>query len=205
MARVAEIVAAERPLSVLDVGCGDGYLLGTLPTTIPIRRGVDIDDRALAFARAFFPDVDYRGESIAAVQEQFDVVCAIEVVEHIPDEEVNDFLRATAACLKPGGLLLISVPTTNLPLNPKHFRHYDRVLLRSQIVEAVPAAEIEAMDYYYTLTAAERLYRRLTRSAICQGEIPLVRRAVWRYARRKAGAATDRNGHHLIARIRRRS
>lgn len=58
--KLREHVLAENPKSVLDVGCGDGRFLKGLPAAIDRRVGLDINDRALGFARAFSPDVDFR-------------------------------------------------------------------------------------------------------------------------------------------------
>lgn len=52
MRKLRGYVSAENPESVLDVGCGDGFLLGSLPTDIKRRVGLDINERALSFGRA---------------------------------------------------------------------------------------------------------------------------------------------------------
>lgn len=199
MRKVRALILERRPASVLDVGCGDGYLLGQLPDDIPIRCGVDINERALAFARAFFPEIDYRSEALADVEEQFDVVSAVEVLEHIPDAEVEGFLKAAAERVKPGGALIVTIPSVNIPLNPKHFRHYDRALLSAQLAQAIPEMKLERMMFYYVQTRLESLYQRLSQNRLVYGEIPVLRRAVWKHASDQADKATDATGRHLIA------
>lgn len=65
--------------------------------------------------------------------EQFDVVCAFEVLEHIEDDA--SALRAWTALLHPGGLLILSVPTRPDRFGPwdervGHFRRYTPESLR---------------------------------------------------------------------------
>ena len=62
--------------------------------------------------------------------EQFDIVCCVEVIEHVQQDEV--FVRQINRVLKPGGFLLITTPNgdyiRNEPpnFNPDHVRHYTR-------------------------------------------------------------------------------
>jgi len=200
-ARLVELVHSLRPQSILDVGCGDGYFLGQVDERIPLRVGVDINERALNFAKAFYPSVDYRNSDIVDVDEQFDVVSAIEVLEHIPEEALPAFLRAMSDRLAPGGSVLISVPTVNEPLNSKHFRHYDLNLLEKQVTGAVPDLKLVHSEFFYKKTWAETVYRRLTSGRLLRGEIPALRRFVWRHARKSARLATPEDGLHLIARF----
>lgn len=131
-------------------------------------------------------------------------MCAIEVLEHIPDDEIATFLSSSVACVEQGGLFLISVPTTNVAVNKKHFRHYDRDLLTSHLGSTLSGFAIESMEYYYVPTFAERLYKRITRVLLDHGDIRMLRGFVWRHVQKRADRATDANGTHLIARLRRR-
>jgi 2-polyprenyl-3-methyl-5-hydroxy-6-metoxy-1,4-benzoquinol methylase len=203
--RLVDLIAREKPKAVLDVGCGDGALLGALPASIKARIGIDTNPRAISFARAFFPDVEFRCGNIDSVQETFDIVCAIEVLEHIPDNAIGDFLEAIASCIAPGGALLISVPTSNEPVNHKHFRHYDLESLMQQTERPLTGIVLEYVEYFYVRTMLEHLYQKLTQNPLIYGELPFLRRFVYRYARRCAVGATKANGVHLIAKFRRLS
>lgn len=198
MRRIADIIAAEEPASVLDVGCGDGFLLNSLPDAID-RLGVDIDAHALTFAQAF-GSAKFRETDVADVTETFDVVCAVEVLEHVPDDGVAQFLRSCAARLRAGGLFVLSVPSDNVPESKKHFRHYNTRLLEDHLAAA--GMTVESIDYFYAPTLAERIYRRATNSALVRGEIPFLQPLVWRHAVRNADRATARNGEHIIALLR---
>ena len=73
--------------------------------------GADPAEENIAAARAHAEEsgvaVDYRAttaEELAAAKERFDVVLAMEVVEHVTD--VNAFIATCAAMVKPGGLMI---------------------------------------------------------------------------------------------------
>ena len=61
------------------------------------------------------------------------MVTAIETLEHIADEELPLVLTTLCKKLDKEGCLIISVPTLNVPLNPKHHRHYSIEELDTQI------------------------------------------------------------------------
>ena len=100
-------------LSMLDVGCGGGLLSEALARQGAQVVGVDASPGNVAAARLHAQSqgvtVDYRlGEptEVLSTQERFDVVLALEVVEHVSN--VPAFLATAAACLAPGGILFVS-------------------------------------------------------------------------------------------------
>ena len=96
---------------MLDIGCGGGLLCEPLARLGAAMVGADPAQRNIEAARLHAESVglaiDYRAttaEALADAGERFDVVLAMEVVEHVAD--VALFVRRCAEMVKPGGLLI---------------------------------------------------------------------------------------------------
>jgi 2-polyprenyl-6-hydroxyphenyl methylase / 3-demethylubiquinone-9 3-methyltransferase len=111
--RNAKEVECLRGLRVLDIGCGGGLLSEPLARIGAQVVGVDPADANIAAAKLHARDndvaVDYRvgtAEALADAGERFDIVLAMEVVEHVAD--VNLFVRRCAEMVRPGGLMIVA-------------------------------------------------------------------------------------------------
>ena len=93
---------------ILDVGCGTGANLEML-AQFGESEGVDVSDDALEFCRAKGLKV-HKGlaEELPFPEESFDVVTALDVVEHLDDDVAG--LKEMHRVLKTGGKTLIFVP-----------------------------------------------------------------------------------------------
>jgi 2-polyprenyl-6-hydroxyphenyl methylase/3-demethylubiquinone-9 3-methyltransferase len=104
-------------LRMLDIGCGAGLLCEPFTRLGAQLIGVDPSASNIAAARLHAEKghltIDYRCTTIEEmdVRERFDVVLAMEVVEHVAD--VGMFLNRCAAMLKPGGLMVASTINRN--------------------------------------------------------------------------------------------
>lgn len=100
-----------KGLRVLDIGCGGGLLSEPLARMGAEVTGIDpapgnVDVARLHAGRSGL-DIDYRAvpaEDLVAAGETFDVVLALEVVEHVAD--VGLFIRQAARLVGPGGLFV---------------------------------------------------------------------------------------------------
>lgn len=94
---------------ILDVGCGTGANLEML-ARFGDAQGVDVSDDALAFCRERGLRNVHRGaaESLPFAGEEFDLVTALDVVEHLDDDLGG--LREMRRVLRPDGRALLFVP-----------------------------------------------------------------------------------------------
>ncbi len=93
---LSQLFAAAAPGSVLDVGCGEGVLTERWAQRLRTGRvvGVDLEDAELAAhwrARPARENLEFRtmvGERLRFDDDQFDLVTATEVLEHVSDPEL---------------------------------------------------------------------------------------------------------------------
>src|SRR4051794_17334308 len=110
-ARDAKRLDSMKGLRILDIGCGGGVLSEPLARLGAEMVGVDPSDTNIAAAKEHAAQsglaIDYRcttAEELAAAGEEFDIVLAMEVVEHVAD--VTLFVQSCAAMVKPDGVMI---------------------------------------------------------------------------------------------------
>jgi 2-polyprenyl-6-hydroxyphenyl methylase / 3-demethylubiquinone-9 3-methyltransferase len=104
-------------LRILDIGCGAGLLCEPLTRLGALLIGIDPSASNIAAAKLHADkghlSIDYRCTSVEEmdVRERFDIVLAMEVIEHVAD--IGPFLSRCAGMLKPGGLMVVSTINRN--------------------------------------------------------------------------------------------
>jgi 2-polyprenyl-6-hydroxyphenyl methylase / 3-demethylubiquinone-9 3-methyltransferase len=98
--------------SALDVGCGAGLLAEPLARMGAKVTAVDAAPECIEVARAHAAGqgltIDYRPTGVESVGGRFDLVTAMEVIEHVADPQ--QFIDSLAKRLAPGGLMILSTP-----------------------------------------------------------------------------------------------
>ena len=113
--------------AILEIGCGKGAFAKRILAKKYI--GLEFSQKAITTATASGLTVFKQSIQIHEFNhsEEYDVVCAFQVLEHVSD--INSFIKSSIRCLKPNGLLILSVPsfdsfsryTTNFSLDmPPH-------------------------------------------------------------------------------------
>jgi len=202
MSFVVDLIRKLRPASLLDVGCGDGRLIHLVKGFVPKTAGVDPSARAIAFARAFNPEAELVAGDVAEIAGQYDVVTAVEVLEHVPDGQIPAFAGHLFRCARPGGAVLVSVPTVNRPVRRKHYRHYDLALLRDTLGRY---GEIEKSWWLFRPGWATRLVGAALSNRVFILKPPALRRLLWKFHLATSYFADSRSGTHLVAIARHRT
>ena len=136
--------------SVVDIGCGDGFFCRKLSVWFPDKRivGIDYSVQAVSLARLLNRDrnIEFLVEDITAsgFDRRFDVATSISVLEHIQPPLVYSFVKGMHSLLASGGELVISVPSTGLPVEkiPKHYQHFTEESLSEILSEFFEIVEL---------------------------------------------------------------
>jgi SAM-dependent methyltransferase len=125
---------------ILDVGCGTGVNLEHLEKLGSVV-GLDVAQAALQYCVKRRPFVLAAGSfaRLPFADQSFDVVTAFDVLEH--DADPTSCLLESARVLKPGGLLLLSVPAYRFMWGDHDVvAHHLRRYRRPEVLEALGAA-----------------------------------------------------------------
>jgi SAM-dependent methyltransferase len=168
-ALIERTIKLPKKARILEVGCGTGHNIQMLERFGNVD-GIEIDPEARAFAEKRL------GRKIATAplpempgikRGHYDLVAALDVVEHIDDDHAA--IAGLASCIKPGGKLLVTVPahqwmwSAHDELN-HHKRRYSKRGLR-QLIEASPL-QLDAIGYFnsflFPLAVGARLVAKAT-------------------------------------------
>jgi 2-polyprenyl-6-hydroxyphenyl methylase / 3-demethylubiquinone-9 3-methyltransferase len=152
-------------LRMLDIGCGGGILSEPLARLGASVVGADPSAANIGVARRHAADaevdVDYRcttAEALADAGERFDVVLAMEVVEHVAD--LGLFVRRAAEMVKPGGLMIaatinrtvksfaLAIVAAEYLLGwlPRGTHRWDKLVTPDELEGAMQAGGLRAFD-----------------------------------------------------------
>lgn len=144
--KISRIVShlPNKKLKILDLGFGQGYLEEKLKSSKRKYElhGIDISDTAVKRATMKFNGTFIRSD-ISRIEkiykkETFDVIVAIELIEHIPPKKIFKFYNSIHSLLKKGGVLIISTPLNeglrNKTDNPSgHVRDYQPPVIKMEL------------------------------------------------------------------------
>ncbi|MGB8692765.1 MAG: bifunctional 2-polyprenyl-6-hydroxyphenol methylase/3-demethylubiquinol 3-O-methyltransferase UbiG [Steroidobacteraceae bacterium] len=168
-------VAGRAPLAgatLADIGCGGGLLAESLARLGARVTAIDLSAAMIEVAQLHLAEsaqlqapaltIDYRLISVAELARtapaQFDVVCCMELAEHVPDP--GALLQDLARLLRPGGALFISTINRNLrsflgaivaaeyllKLLPRGTHEYARLIRPAELARAARSAGLELRD-----------------------------------------------------------
>ena len=170
VAREALTPRGEKDIRILDVGCGTGATLRALSSFGEVH-GVEPDPGAVAhcLARGLSTVVEGRAEQLPFEDNSFDVVVALDVLEHLEDD--RRAMLEMKRVLREGGTLVLTVPAFPFLWSAHdealhHLRRYRKTEILALL--EVSGFRTEKCSYYnaflFPIVAAVRLSQRFRRS-----------------------------------------
>jgi 2-polyprenyl-6-hydroxyphenyl methylase / 3-demethylubiquinone-9 3-methyltransferase len=164
-----EYIASRVPMqgaSVLDVGCGGGLLAEALARRGAQVQAIDLSPAMISTAQLHAAEsglsIDYRVQDAQALAQlqphQFDVVCCMEMLEHLPDPQA--FLGTLSRLVRPGGAVFVSTLNRNfksfmlaivgaeyvLRLLPRGTHEYERFIRPAELAAWARRAGLTLLD-----------------------------------------------------------
>jgi len=185
--------------TLLEIGCGTGYVLSALAAALPGAQlsASEVHADALSYAADRVPGATLFQMDARALpfESEFDVVGAFDVIEHIDvDTEVLREMHRAAA---PGGGVLITVPQhpflwSAFDVHSHHVRRYTAAELRDKVTAA--GFDIVRMTSFVSLLLPLMLASRLIKRTSPENHDPLAELRVsgWRNAALEAVMAAER-------------
>ncbi len=152
--------------SLLEIGCGTGFVLSGVAATNPRLRlsGSEISSAGLAYAAGRIPGTDFFQMDARAIPfvDEFDVIGAFDVLEHIEEDQV--VLGQMHRAIRPGGGLLLTVPQHDFLWShmDEHAYHVRRYAARDLVAKVAAAGfKVERMTSFVSLLLPLMMMSRL--------------------------------------------
>lgn len=199
MKYIVSKIVDNHPASLCDVGCGDGRLLQMLCGKVKQLEGIDLVKKAVGFAQTFNVHAKVHLGDLYMLEDKFECVTAVEVLEHIPNKEISRFVKGLERLLEDNGCLIISVPSINKPKSKKHYRHYSIESLNRQILRNCPSLKLVEYKYVVQHSRLYNLFLKITMNKFLFLRIEKLDILLWKYLNKIFENANKENGMHVIA------
>ena len=155
--------------SFMEIGCGTGFVLQGIARRFPAFRlvGSEIFAEGLTFAAERIPGGEFLQMDAREIPflEEFDAIGAFDVIEHIEEDET--VLKQIQCALKPGGLLLLTVPQHRwlwsvVDDHALHVRRYEARELHAKVMRA-GFRVVRSTSFIVSLLAPMFAYRLMQR------------------------------------------
>jgi 2-polyprenyl-3-methyl-5-hydroxy-6-metoxy-1,4-benzoquinol methylase len=191
---------------VLNFCCGDGHLIQELVKVgVCELVGADHSEHALLFAHAAlygYNNVYFMGglqeidDSLILVN----TIAAMEVLEHKPPHQVKEVIDQFRDIIHQDRRLIVSVPTVNIPLNRKHYRHFSIKILNGYMEGLLLLTEFQ---FIYKVGFLAELIRKIVTNRVFIANNTSWPKLVTYIYRRFTTNADDKTGAHVVCVFRR--
>lgn len=128
--RLERWMPSDRTSAILEIGPGfGGFLQACIDTGRTDLSAVDISSEVAEAVRTTtgirVAVVSDTKEWLDAHVSCFDAIIGVEVIEHVPHDQVIALLGACRRALRPGGVLILETPNMSAPLSGLHHRYAD--------------------------------------------------------------------------------
>ena len=113
--RISQLVlssASSGALTILDVGCGNGYIASRLAENGHQVIGLDISEDGIEIARKAYPHIRFEVlsayDDLKEVFDEVDLIVSSEVIEHLYSPKI--YLQNCYSVLRPGGVFILTTP-----------------------------------------------------------------------------------------------
>lgn len=123
--QVEDLLQGERPLRILDVGCGSRSPLERLRGPDVEIHGLDISEKVVEAAKASGSfDGYYVGDFCTVDLPSFDVISMFDFIEHLEKDDAFDVLRRAERLASK--FVIVMTPTGFVPQGPEHGNEFQR-------------------------------------------------------------------------------
>jgi 2-polyprenyl-3-methyl-5-hydroxy-6-metoxy-1,4-benzoquinol methylase len=163
----------DKRCELLDIGCGAGHFISRLQHRPELNiTGIDITDKVIDRLQELYPYAQFKKINFSEPQDMtypYDIVTAIEVIEHIPYDKQSIFIENIRKSLKPGALLFLTTPNKGrIHRIPKAFRNTQPVEdwltineLKNLLHRDFSPITIETCIWYFPTRLIDIIFKRL--------------------------------------------
>lgn len=145
----------QKNQAILDLGCGNGRLLGLLKDYQPDYKGIDYSAKLIEEAQIKWPNYDFQVADItdlSFLKQKFDLVFLIATLHHIPADKLRQkVLSQVHSVLKPNGKLLMINWNLWQTKYLKYIIKYTLLKLsepNKEVIDGVKAKDLELQDVF---------------------------------------------------------
>lgn len=118
---IIPLLPTDKTISILDLGCGIGSLLGTMKDhNYSNIKGIDVSEEQVHVAHSFgITEVSCMDilDFFATNHQSFDVICGMDIIEHFTKDELVDLLLMLKSRLKQNGIVIFRTPNADAPFS----------------------------------------------------------------------------------------